>query len=162
MVLIHPQAFSSSRTNMLFSLTVSAILFTGVLSATISSSPAQTFRGVGGSGAWWPYDLYNFPEATRANLSNLLFTDSGLGLSSFRYNVGAGGVNVSNPVRAPQTFFVSTGTYDWTRDPQGRYFLQAAATRGVPLLTAFANSAPPSMTAGGASCNSDFKSGTFA
>ena len=57
-------------------------------------------------GAWWPYDLYKFPDAVRANLSSLLFTDTGLGLTSYRYNIGGGGVNVSNPTRAPETFYV--------------------------------------------------------
>ena len=60
-------------------------------------------------GAWWPYDLYNFPDAVRANLSSLLFSDTGLGLTSYRYSIGGGGVNVSNPTRAPETFYVDNG-----------------------------------------------------
>lgn len=59
--------------------------------ATVSSAPAQTFSGVGGSGAWWPMDLFHFPEAARQNLSDLLFSQSGLGLSSYRWNIGGGG-----------------------------------------------------------------------
>ncbi|XP_006461323.1 hypothetical protein AGABI2DRAFT_192849 [Agaricus bisporus var. bisporus H97] len=132
---------------------------TRVTPATISSSPAQTFNGIGGSGAWWPNDLWHFPEATRQNLASLLFSQSGLGLSSYRYNIGAGGVNVSNPTRAPETFFVRNGVYNFDADQQGRYFLNEAAKRGVSSLTAFANSAPPSLTSGGASCNGRFVSG---
>jgi hypothetical protein len=60
-------------------------------SALVLSAPAQTFDGVGGSGAWWPHDLYQFPESVRKNLSNLLFSQDGLGLSSYRYNLGGGG-----------------------------------------------------------------------
>ncbi|KAJ7250638.1 glycoside hydrolase [Mycena rebaudengoi] len=135
---------------------------TAVLSASISATPAQTFLGVGGSGAWWPHDLFNFPEAVRQNLSTLLFSQSGLGLSNYRYNIGAGGVNVSNPVRAPGTFYVSAGVYNWNADPQGIYFLQQAAARGVPELTAFANSAPAPLTSGRASCNGAFVNGTGA
>ncbi|KAG6809006.1 hypothetical protein H0H92_002018 [Tricholoma furcatifolium] len=131
-----------------------------VNAATVSSTPAQTFHGIGGSGAWWPNDLINFPEATRQNLSSLLFSSSGLGLSSYRYNVGAGGVNVSNPTRAPQTFYVSPGVYNFSRDPGGVYFLTQAASFGVPHLTAFANSAPAPLTSGGASCNGEFVTGT--
>lgn len=134
---------------------------TRVTPATISSSPAQTFNGIGGSGAWWPNDLWHFPEATRQNLASLLFSQSGLGLSSYRYNIGAGGVNVSNPTRAPETFFVRNGVYNFDADQQGRYFLNEAAKRGVSSLTAFANSAPPSLTSGGASCNGRFVSGTY-
>ncbi|TFK44988.1 glycoside hydrolase family 5 protein [Crucibulum laeve] len=128
--------------------------------ASVSSSPAQTFLGIGGSGAWWPTDLYRFPEATRQNLSQLLFSQNGLGLSSYRYNIGAGGVNVSNPTRAPETFYVSQGNYNWSADPQGVYFLLEAAKQGVPSITAFANSAPARLTSGGASCNGDFVSGS--
>ncbi|KAJ8088554.1 hypothetical protein PM082_022627 [Marasmius tenuissimus] len=90
------------------------------LAATVSSTPAQTITGIGGSGAWWPHDLYQFPEATRQNISNLLFSQDGLGLSSYRWNVGAGGVGVGNPGRAPDTFYRAAGSYNWSADPQGR------------------------------------------
>ena len=33
-------------------------------------------------------------------------------------NVG-GGVNIPNPVRVPETFYVSPGVYNWSADPQG-------------------------------------------
>ncbi|THU78391.1 hypothetical protein K435DRAFT_973553 [Dendrothele bispora CBS 962.96] len=100
-------------------------------SATISATPAQTFLGIGGSGAWWPNDLFQFPESVRQNLSSLLFSQSGLGLSSYRFNAGAGGVGVDNPTRAPETFY--------------------ASNFGVPGLTMFANSAPAPLTVGGTS-----------
>ncbi|KAF9443995.1 glycoside hydrolase family 30 protein [Macrolepiota fuliginosa MF-IS2] len=137
------------------------VLFTttGAKAAAVSATPAQTFTGIGGSGAWWPNDLWHFPETTRQNLSSLLFSPSGLGLSSYRYNVGAGGVNVSNPTRAPETFYVSPGVYNFSADPQGVYFLNEAAKRGVASITAFANSAPPRLTSGGASCNGQFVNG---
>ncbi|KAL0067960.1 hypothetical protein AAF712_005129 [Marasmius tenuissimus] len=129
------------------------------LAATISSTPAQTITGIGGSGAWWPHDLYQFPEATRQNISNLLFSQDGLGLSSYRWNVGAGGVGVGNPGRAPDTFYRGAGSYNWSADPQGVYFLTAASTRGVTDLTAFANSAPAPLTSGKTSCGSSFVDG---
>lgn len=68
-------------------------------------------------------------------------------------------MNVSNPVRAPETFYVAPGVYDWNKDAQGVYFLNAAVQRGVPSLTAFVNSAPAPMTAGKTSCNSQFVTG---
>ncbi|KAF8663662.1 hypothetical protein AX16_000904 [Volvariella volvacea WC 439] len=138
------------------------LLASSVDAATVSSTPAQTFTGIGGSGAWWPNDLYNFPETVRQNVSFLLFSPDGLGLSSYRYNIGAGGVNVSTPARAPETFYVSPGVYDWNADRQGVYFLNAAARYGVQSLTAFANSAPPRLTSGGASCNGAFVTGNGA
>ncbi|KAF8058694.1 glycoside hydrolase [Lyophyllum atratum] len=140
----------------------SSLPWPGVHAASVSSTPAQTFHGIGGSGAWWPNDLYKFPEATRQNLSTLLFSPSGLGLSSYRYNIGAGGVNVSNPTRAPETFYVSPGVYNFAKDAQGVYFLLEAAKRGVQHLTAFANSAPAPLTSGKASCNGGFVTGSGA
>ncbi|EEB94811.1 hypothetical protein MPER_06314, partial [Moniliophthora perniciosa FA553] len=135
-----------------------SFLSTVAIAATASSSPAQTILGIGGSGAWWPHDLYQFPEATRQNLSNLLFSQDGLGLSSYRWNVGAGGVGVSNPVRAPETFYIGAGTYNWSADPQGVYFLREASKHGVQDLTMFANSAPAPLTSGKTSCGSNFVS----
>ncbi|KAG9096789.1 hypothetical protein FS749_007726 [Ceratobasidium sp. UAMH 11750] len=130
--------------------------------AVILSAPAQTFAGVGGSGAWWPHDLYRFPESVRKNLSDLLFSQEGLGLSSYRYNLGGGGLGVSNPVRAPETFYVSKGVYNWSADAQGLYFLKAAADRKVPQLTVFVNSGPRDFTTNGYSCGGLFKNGTEA
>ncbi|KAJ7469618.1 glycoside hydrolase [Mycena latifolia] len=148
------------RTVALFSVAFLASTPTIVIAAAVSATPAQTFLGVGGSGAWWPHDLFNFPESVRQNLSSLLFSQAGLGLSNYRYNIGGGGVNVSNPVRAPETFYVSPGVYNWSADPQGVYFLQQASAHGVPSLTAFVNSAPAAMTSGHASCNGAFVNGT--
>ncbi|KAJ7854520.1 glycoside hydrolase [Mycena olivaceomarginata] len=133
---------------------LAASLFTlsleSVHAATVSSSPAQTFLGIGGSGAWWPHDLFNFPDAVRRNLSTLLFSQSGLGLSSYRFNIGGGG-----------TFYVSPGVYNFSADPQGVYFLQQAGAHGVPI-TAFVNSAPPQLTSNKASCGGTFVNGTGA
>ncbi|KAJ7080567.1 glycoside hydrolase [Mycena crocata] len=133
-----------------------------VTAAAVSATPAQTFLGIGGSGAWWPHDLFNFPDAVRQNLSTLLFSQSGLGLSSYRFNMGGGGVGVTNPVRAPQTFYVSSGVYNFSADPQGVFFLQQAAAHGVPSLTAFVNSAPAQLTSNHASCGGTFVNGTGA
>ncbi|THV04799.1 glycoside hydrolase family 5 protein [Dendrothele bispora CBS 962.96] len=146
--------------NLLLGFAVVNALLPCAQSATISAAPAQTFLGIGGSGAWWPNDLFQFPESVRQNLSSLLFSQSGLGLSSYRFNAGAGGVGVSNPTRAPETFYVAPGQYDFTKDAAGVYFLTQASNFGVPGLTMFANSAPAPLTVGGTSCNSQFKDGT--
>ncbi|KAF7348961.1 hypothetical protein MVEN_01416800 [Mycena venus] len=143
-----------------FAASVLAISPASVTAAIVSSTPAQTFLAIGGSGAWWPNHAFNFPEAVRQNISTLLFSQSGLGLSSYRFNVGGGGVGVATPAHAPQTFYVSPGVYNFSADPQGMYFLQAAAAHGVPSFTAFVNSAPPGLTSNGASCGGSFVSGT--
>lgn len=66
-----------------------------VTAATVSSEVAQTFLGIGGSGAWWPTDLYHYPDEVKKNLSALLFSEDGMGISSYRYNVGGGGTVLS-------------------------------------------------------------------
>lgn len=145
------------------SLILAAILNlpTHVYSATVSATVAQTFLGVGGSGAWWPHDLFSFPESARQNLSELLFSESGLAISSYRYNLGGGGVGVSNPVRAPETPYVSPGVYNFSADPEGVFFLQQASDFGVPGITMFVNSAPAPLTSNGFSCNGQFVNGTL-
>jgi hypothetical protein len=84
---------------------------------TGSVTPAQSFLGVGGSGVWLPHDLFNFPESVRWNLFSLLFSQTGLGLSNYRYNIGGGSVNVSNPYVPPETFYVASGRLQLERRP---------------------------------------------
>jgi O-glycosyl hydrolase len=105
-------------------------------------------QGFGASGAWWPIDLARFDPAVRQRLAALLFAPApdGIQLSVYRYNIGGGGAGVSDPARAPETFLVSPGVYDWTRDVGGRTFLELAHQHGVPVLIGFANSAPTAWT----------------
>ena len=61
-------------------------------------SAMQTMNGIGASGAWWPIDLYNYPESVMEQAADMLFNaTSGIGLTSYRYNVGGGGVGVDDP-----------------------------------------------------------------
>ncbi|KAI0634282.1 glycoside hydrolase [Trametes polyzona] len=129
------------------------------LAFSVSSSPNQVVNGIGASGAWWPNDVFKFPENAREQVAELLFGPSGAGLTSYRFNVGGGGVGVSNPTRAPQTFYVSPGVYNWSADAAGVYFLQKAAQHNVPQLTAFVNSAPTTMTTNGRSCGGNLVDG---
>jgi O-glycosyl hydrolase len=133
-----------------------ALAFNG---ATVGSRPVQVMAGFGASGAWWPNDLVNFDPGVQQQVANLLFTSAGINLSVYRYNIGAGGIGVSNPVRAPQTFLVQPGVYDWTRDPGGRLFLGYAAQNGVPTLLGFANSAPAYWTTNGLCCGGNLAPG---
>ncbi|KAF8589619.1 glycoside hydrolase family 30 protein [Ramaria rubella] len=123
-----------------------------MFATTVSSTASQTISGIGASGAWWPIDLYSFPENVKENVADLLFGTDGLRLTSFRYNLGGGGVFVGNPSRAPETPFISPGVYNFSADPQGVYFLRKAAEANVPIITAFINSAPPLFTSNNRSC----------
>src|SRR5436190_15770315 len=91
--------------------------------AVVDQRGGQTVEGFGASGAWWPNDLVNFAAEVQDRVAALLFGPDGLALSVYRYNIGGGGVGVTVPARAPETFLVSPGVYDWSRDPGGRLFL---------------------------------------
>jgi O-glycosyl hydrolase len=127
---------------------------------TIDPSNAQTIQGFGASGAWWPYDVAHFSSTARERVGDLLFTSAGLDLSIFRYEIGSGGEGVTNPARAPQTFAVSPGVYDWSRDVDGRIFLQQASDRGVPVLIGFVVSPPKFWTTNGETCGGYLKAGS--
>jgi O-glycosyl hydrolase len=120
--------------------------------ATVDAVPAQVMQGFGASGAWWPNDLVHFPPAVQDRVAALLFGRDGLALSVYRYNIGGGGVGVTVPARAPETFLIAPGVYDWDRDPGGRLFLRRAAAMAVPTLVGFVNSAPALWTTNGRCC----------
>ncbi|MFE2432535.1 glycoside hydrolase [Streptomyces sp. NPDC059373] len=128
--------------------------------AALVTTQAQTVDGFGASGAWWVNDLAGFSSTAKSQVGNLLFDASGLDLSIYRYNIGGGGTGVTNPTRAPQTLQTSVGSYDWTRDPGGSYFLQSASDHGVPTLIGFVNSAPKAWTSNAQSCGGTLVSGT--
>lgn len=72
---------------------------------------------------------------------------------------GGGGAGVTTPARNPDTFLQPDGSYDWSKDPGGRYFLAAASRAGVKDLIGFVNSAPASMTTNGQSCSGNLAPG---
>src|SRR5438128_7330707 len=58
--------------------------------AQVAAAPEQTVVGFGASGAWWPQDLGQFPPRVQQHVASLLFSQmSGIGLSIYRYNIGA-------------------------------------------------------------------------
>jgi O-glycosyl hydrolase len=126
--------------------------------AQVSSSPAQTIQNIGASGAWWVNDLVHFSAANQQRVAALLFSSNGIQLSSYRYNIGGGGVGVQAGERAPQTLLTSPGHYDWTRDPGGTTFLRYASQNGVPDIIGFVNSAPAAWTTNGKTCGGSLKS----
>jgi O-glycosyl hydrolase len=121
----------------------------------VVTAPAQTIAGFGASGAWWVNDLTKFSSTVQSQVASLLFTSSGIRLSQYRYNIGGGGVGVSAGPRAAQSFLSSSGSYNWSSDPGGQYFLKAAAADAVPDLIGFVNSAPSQYTTNGKNCGGD-------
>jgi O-glycosyl hydrolase len=125
--------------------------------AQVSPYAAQTIDNIGASGAWWVNDLKNFDPKVQARVAKLLFSEDGLDLSSYRYNIGGGGTGVTYAPRAPEDFLKDDGTYDWSKDKAGRTFLYAAAKYGVEDLIAFVNSAPAQWKTNGKSCGGYLK-----
>jgi O-glycosyl hydrolase len=111
--------------------------------ASVVSVPAQKIDAFGASGAWWPNDLAKFPPREKKLVADMLFSQQGIALSGYRYNVGGGGVGVTTPARAPK---------QESADIAGLSFLSAANDAHVPVLTGFVNSAPPQFTTNGRSC----------
>jgi O-glycosyl hydrolase len=130
--------------------------------AEVGSIPLQIMQGFGASGAWWPNDLGRFRPDVREQVADMLFGREGIQLSVYRYNIGGGGTGVDHTARAPETFLVSPGVYDWSKDPGGRLFLRLAAERGVPILIGFVNSAPAVWTTNGNACGGSLAVGAEA
>lgn len=123
------------------------------ITVKISSVPEQTIKSFGISGAWWPNDLNLFPPASQENLSTLLFDKDWLYVSGYRYNVGASGdhddstsLTYPSPLRLVQSFMKTDGTYDWTRDGPGVYYLKAAQAANVSSIAFFVNAQPSALT----------------
>src|SRR5689334_14753444 len=98
----------------------------GLAIARVDPAPAQTIDGFGASGAWWPNDLAHFPADARKKVADMLFSEQGIALSGYRYNIGGGGVGVKTPARAPA---------QPNGDAGGLTFLRAASDAHVPVLT---------------------------
>ncbi|MFH9083956.1 glycoside hydrolase [Streptomyces sp. NPDC017673] len=130
---------------------------TGTPAAEVSPHAAQTIDNIGASGAWWVNDLKNFDPEVRARVAGLLFSEDGLDLSAYRYNIGGGGTGVTYAPRAAEDFLKPDGGYDWSKDEAGRYFLSAAARYGVEDLIGFVNSAPAAWKTNGKSCGGHLK-----
>jgi O-glycosyl hydrolase len=99
----------------------------------------QTWESFGASGAWWAqyiggWDKKNsYSEITpRDDLAILLFDkEKGIGLSSFRYNMGAGSADSGkgtyyDPHRRAQSFESAPGVYDWSKDANAVWFVKKA------------------------------------
>ena len=112
----------------------------------------QTIDNFGASDCWSMQKIGAWSQQNKDRIADLLFSRTeGIGLSLWRFNLGAG-VNhqtIANPWRTVETFETGPGQYDWTRQTNEQWFLQAAKARGVPQFLAFVNSPPGSMTANG-------------
>lgn len=130
-----------------------------------TSKNMQTMEGFGASSAWVYQELGLEDSVSKNNAMQMLYGDSGLALNTFRYNVGAGGVesdNYEDPLRGAQSFFIAdrfqgdysvfsdVSNYDFTRDGAVLdLFERALATGNIDKVVFFANSPHYLMTKNG-------------
>ena len=111
----------------------------------------QIIDNFAASDAWSMQRVGGWSLPNRNRVADLLFSQTeGIGLSCWRFNIG-GGFNpkITNPWRTVETFEIGPGQYDWIRQRNERWFLQAAKRRGVQQFLAFVNSPPGRLTRNG-------------
>lgn len=111
----------------------------------------QTIENFGVSGAWWAQEVGGWQPENRERVIQLLFDpNEGIGLTAYRYNIGAGGgAEIPDPWRRTESFEITRGVYDWTRDANAVVILKMVYAAGVQQLIAFSNSPPPRLTRSG-------------
>ncbi len=121
-----------------------------------TSKKHQTVESFGASGAWWAQTV-GANKDTRDKIAELLFDPkTGIGLNSYRYNLGAGsqGANGNSPDigdinRKAYSFEKSPGQYNWNRDSSAVWFMKKAVELGVDELVLFSNSPLERLTING-------------
>ena len=115
----------------------------------------QTIEGFGASGAWWAQVVGGWPDEERRAVLRLLFDrQDGLGMNTYRYNLGSGSKesgkgNFPNKNRRTSDFLTADGSYDWGRDAGAVWCLQEAARLGADEIVLFVNSPPERYTRSG-------------
>jgi O-glycosyl hydrolase len=115
----------------------------------------QVIENFGASGCWTMDPLgAAWGDEHKNRIADLLFSrDRGIGLSLWRFNIGAGDPRpdgYSHPWRRAACFkSAPDAPYDWTQQAGQQWFLRAAKERGVENLLAFTNSPPAWLTVTG-------------
>lgn len=113
----------------------------------------QTMESFGTSGAWWSQYVGGFTKdangtggSTREDIAALLFDrEKGIGLTCYRYNLGAGSVESKNGTfwdqhRRAQCFEKEPGVYDFNKDANAVWFLKKVSELGAEEVVLFCNS----------------------
>lgn len=123
----------------------------------------QTMHSFGASDCWSMAMIGKYyPESKKKQIAEWLFSQEsdpkgnpkGIGLSMWRFNIGAGSTEqgkssrISNEWRRSESFLTSDG-YDWEKQKGQQYFLAAAKQYQVPYTLGFLNSSPIQMTKNG-------------
>ncbi|SFT84950.1 O-Glycosyl hydrolase [Algoriphagus locisalis] len=130
---------------------------------TINALKNETYQSIehfGASDAWSGQFVGLWPDQKKNGIAELLFskendTDGnpkGIGLSMWRFNVGAGSAQqgeesgIRDEWRRAESFLEADGTYNWDRQAGQVWFARAAQEFGVGKLLIFPNSPPVTMT----------------
>lgn len=114
----------------------------------------QVIDNFGANDAWSFQKIGAWSETNKAKIADLLFsTNNGIGLSCWRFYLGAGfnHKTIRDDWRTAESFETSPGKYDWTRQANERWFLRAARSRGVRQFAATVYSPPLRLTRNGLS-----------
>ena len=145
-------------------LSVTAQDTTGLVFTIHLDQPVQTIRNIGASGCWFSEEIgARWPEADKRRMAELLFSrglhpngqPKGIGLSAFRYNIGAGTAEqgdssgIRDPAHRVECFLSPDGSYHWNKQKGYTWMLQQAKNYGISDLIAFVNSPPVQFTKNG-------------
>ena len=127
--------------------------------------PGTTFEGWGTALAWFAEVTGGWPDRDRQHLADLLYGPEGLGWTIARYNIGGGNAPDVAPYLRPGAAVPGfwrqpaggrdwnpddDAMWDWSADPNQRWWLDAIRTRvRAPIFEAFSNSPPWFMTVSG-------------
>lgn len=122
----------------------------------------QTLESFGTSGCWWSQYVVGWDNeykstghSVRDEIAMLLFDQEyGIGLTCYRYNVGAGSKESGNGTyydyhRRAESFETAPFTYDWSRDANAVWFMKKATELGVKEVVMFCNSPLERLTVNG-------------
>lgn len=115
----------------------------------------QRIENFGASGAWSIDPIgKEWSEENKNRLADLLFSrEKGIGLSLWRFNIGAGGAltdQLWDPWRGAEVFKADEqAEYGWSKHAGQQWFLRAAQKRGVERSLACTYSPPVWMTKNG-------------
>ena len=129
-----------------------------------TDQPVQTIDNIGSSACWFSEGIGKYwPAEKKEQMARLLFSrefnadgsPQGIGLSAFRFNIGAGTAEqgdssgIKDFRKRTECFLSPDGSYHWDKQAGYQYFLKKAHDYGVETLIGFSNSPPVQFTKNG-------------